>query len=137
MNNFNWDKWAGKSSFTTVWSNVAYLSRVRALPTCYNDTRTLIYLSSLDIAFDTNSVTELEEALRSVVDSYKSRLLMDQTALNSLNLAVRRCDFNEICNLLHSIKVSNDYAEFSENYDFAFPDDLFNKLLKDVNNDSL
>lgn len=131
MNNFNWDKWAGKSSFTTVWSNVAYFPNVRALPTCYNDTRTLIYLSSLDLAFDTNSVKGLEGALHAVVDSYKLRLTRGQTALNSLNLAVRQCDFNEICNLLYSIKISDDYAEFTQDYNYAYPDDLFNKLLEE------
>jgi len=131
MKNFDWVRWVGKNSFNKIWEKTPYLSTIRAIPTCFNDERTLVYLSSVDLDCNVQSIKDLEQILEHIVSLYKMELSKgEKTAHLALKLALYQSDFNVICLLLNDIKVTDDYAVFSKDYDYSFPDDLFENLIK-------
>lgn len=130
MKNFDWDRWVGKNSFNKIWEKTLYLSTIRAIPTCFNDERTLVYLSSVDLDCDVQSIKDLEQILEHIVSAYKTKSSQVKTAQSALKLALYQSDFNVICSLLNDIKITDDYAVFSKDYDYSFPDNLFENLIK-------
>lgn len=130
MKNFDWDRWVGKNSFNKIWEKTPYLSTIRAIPTCFNDERTLVYLSSVDLDCDVQSIKDLEQILEHIVSAYKTKSSQVKTAQSALKLALYQSDFNVICSLLNDIKITDDYAVFSKDYDYSFPDNLFENLIK-------
>ena len=125
---FNWDMWALKTSFFEIWNKTAYLQDVRAIPTCYSPDGKKLYLSSLDIAVNIDSVRELEQAIEDIIDSYKARLNNGNFSNTKLNLAIRECDFEVVCNQLNVLREQGVDQTFSKDYDYSYSEKLFKKL---------
>ncbi|EME56536.1 hypothetical protein G347_10571 [Acinetobacter baumannii MSP4-16] len=84
----------------------------------------------MDLDCDVQSIKDLEQILEHIVSAYKTKSSQVKTAQSALKLALYQSDFNVICSLLNDIKVTDDYAVFSKDYDYSFPDDLFENLIK-------
>lgn len=131
IKNFNWDSWATKTTFFGVWGKTAYLQNIRAIPTCFSPDGRYLYLSSLDYAVDVVVVSELEQALEDILQSYLSRLYMGDSSNTKLNLAIRQCDFDVVCQLLDKLKEQDvDQLFKNKEYNYSLPNDLFKELLE-------
>ncbi|WP_454666691.1 hypothetical protein [Acinetobacter calcoaceticus] len=120
---------SSKRQYREVLDNLAYYPSGREEPTQFNNDRSEIYLASLDIVCEAENIMDLESAIDAVLSSYKSKLSNKGTAYGDLKLAICRCDFNQVALLLHNLRLINSNAEFRDDTNYAFPDELFDELL--------
>lgn len=124
MNDIEWDidSWLKKASY----AEVEKLSLLKKTPSLYNEDRTVIYLSSMDLLLNTSSINELQGILKSLANGIGTLEVISPKEYDKL--ANFRSDFNELCKILNEVQIIKGIDGFNLKYDFSCPEDVLNKL---------
>lgn len=101
---FNWDTYAAKAKFDDIRSLCASHGR---LPTMFNPDKTLVYLSSQDLAVAVDDVEELRSLLAEVKQSFFQTL--DDQSHSYKKLYELETDYDLLSNLLSNLDSAPDY----------------------------
>jgi len=110
---FDWDKYLSTAKYAEVVANSPDLSSRRP-PTLYSPDRSWLYLSSQDVAVETDDTNGLKAVLQHLSTSYKNA----KASEDYKKIAGVKLDYFEVCELLQEL------VDTPEDYDD--PDSLLN-----------